>query len=270
MAADQRELTVACDMTTYLRTSGRLALRERAERDHLDAGKEHGFPSTDDYIASAYEEWAEAARHMGAVRGYRIVTINAEETWSTLTPQQGRQPVEEEIRTAAHAHLELRDDVTSQLGTELRRLGTSLQGLVPGHEQADWAAAIAAEASALSRRLCPLGDDPDAAEAATQLKRALWLRCEPELIVPLWWRTPVGRMCAYWLADEDTRTVTHAIAAVMLDTKRNRIGQMVARGQLERRADGKIRRSSVLRRLAPPFWREQAVPRTRASRGRRV
>ena len=91
-------------------------------------------------------------------------------------------------------------------------------------------------------------DDHQVAEAVLDIMVALWPDgCEPPAE---WWRTPVGRVVARSIGAEDSEAVTHSVAAAMLGVSRGSIGQMVARGHLDRHPDGGVLRSSVLQRLA--------------------
>lgn len=94
-------------------------------------------------------------------------------------------------------------------------------------------------------------DDRLSAQTAVDIMCALWPNCQPEDADQAdWWRTDLGRLLARALGRGDSESVTHAVAAAMLGVPRHNIGQMVARGQLDRHPDGGVVRSSVLQRLA--------------------
>lgn len=249
-----REITVAFDTERYLRTTGRLSdVNRRIEA----TGSRIARHERDERIASTYEFWAEAARWIGAARGYTITPLNSNESHKSTHTQTSRgRSVEQEIHKAAVGHLEFREQVAAALAQELGAAADAIGGLVGKTERWQWEQAVQAQAPLIASQLCQLDDDPSTRRAAADVMRVLWPRCSPEEAGrPDWWRSLLGLVCARPISQTDTRTVSHTAAAAILGVPRNHIGQMVKRGQLDRHPDdARVQRSSVLRRLDWKPW----------------
>lgn len=96
------------------------------------------------------------------------------------------------------------------------------------------------------------GDDAKlAGQTCADLMAALWPHGAPEQLGrPEWWTTPLGHLCARVLGPTDTESISHSVAAAMLDVHRGTVAQLVTRGTLDRHEDGGVSRASVLQRLA--------------------
>ena len=93
-------------------------------------------------------------------------------------------------------------------------------------------------------------NDHELAGTVIDLMCCLWPHGGPEDAgQPEWWGTPLGMACARSLGTHDTDTITQSAAAAILGVHPGTISQLAYRGSLERGADGRISRASVLARL---------------------
>jgi hypothetical protein len=143
------------------------------------------------------------------------------------------------------------DLLTAQLVDELGDAARSIAALLGGDPLTQIEAACGRVAADLAS-----SDTRVAVASVSALMRARWPA--PTDPPPSWWRTPVGRLVARTLREEDTGSVTHAVAADMLGVTRGTIARMMSRGGagLEKHPDGRITRASVMaliaRRDGPP------------------
>ncbi|MBG0569105.1 hypothetical protein [Actinoplanes aureus] len=93
------------------------------------------------------------------------------------------------------------------------------------------------------------GDDREAAQVVTDLAVA---GIVPENPDDRWWATPLGRAVARSVGHPAAETVSHSVAAAMLGVHKSRIGQLIAKGQLDRAPDGSITTISIRAYLTTP------------------
>ena len=90
-------------------------------------------------------------------------------------------------------------------------------------------------------------DDRIAVQTVVDLGCVLWP--DGTFAPPEWWHTPLGRAMARSMGPDDW-SVTHTVAAAMLNVHRGTISKLVHRGTLARHPDGGVSRSAVMARLA--------------------
>jgi hypothetical protein len=134
-------------------------------------------------------------------------------------------------------------DVSRQLEDDLDRALTGPVGALLGLDLAEKIRErITARAPMLAAQLTQDADDRLAGETVIDV----WPSGDPD---PDWWRTPLGRVCARSLGNDDAEAVTHSVAAAMLGVTRGTVAQLVHRGTLDRHPDGGVTRASVLMRI---------------------
>lgn len=142
------------------------------------------------------------------------------------------------------------EQIAAQLATELGGVAASLTPIIGPDLGMEVERRVASRARTLAGQLCS-DDDDLAAETVVDVMNVLWPHGAPERVGRAeWWRTPLGQACARSLGHDDAEAVTHSVAAAMLGINPKSIGQMVARGHLDRHPDGGVLRASVLQRLA--------------------
>lgn len=130
---------------------------------------------------------------------------------------------------------QLRDELDGLAARVGAVLGTDMLHMLTqrSHERAEW---LAAELDS--------GEHPD--EVALDLLALLWPD-DPPLD---WWRTPLGLLVAATAAQEtDASGWKRTEAAAVLGVTDGTVAQLGHRGDVERAADGRFSRASVLTRL---------------------
>lgn len=142
------------------------------------------------------------------------------------------------------------DEVTEQLCAELRTALRPFATLAGFQAMVEWEDALLSRVPALAGRLCQDDSEHLAYETCVDVMGALWPRLLPDAAGrPQWWQTPLGRVCARALENDDTDMVSRSTAAAMLGVTHGTIQQLVHRGSLERHPEGGLTRASVLARL---------------------
>jgi hypothetical protein len=132
-------------------------------------------------------------------------------------------------------------DVSRQLEDDLDRALTGPVGALLGLDLAEKIRErITARAPMLAAQLTQDADDRLAGETVIDVLTAVWPSGDPD---PDWWRTPLGRVCARSLGNDDAEAVTHSVAAAMLGVTRGTVAQLVHRGTLDRHPDGGVTRA---------------------------
>lgn len=112
------------------------------------------------------------------------------------------------------------------------------------------ASQIDSVAHVMAAQLAQDDDDRLSAQTCIDVMCLLWPEAAPEDCgQAVWWRTPLGRLCARSLGRDDAEAVSQSVAAAMLGVTRGTIAQLVHRGTLDRHPDGGVLRASVLQRI---------------------
>ena len=141
----------------------------------------------------------------------------------------------------------LAEQLAEELGARAGALGALLGFDMLGPDMADeLPRRVEQHAETLATQLAT-PDDRLAAQTVIDIACVLWP--DGTFAPPEWWHTPLGRAMARSMGPDDW-SVTHTVAAAMLNVHRGTISKLVHRGTLARHPDGGVSRSAVMARLA--------------------